>query len=202
VTSPVVVGARAAQVRSALHEERVIALPGVGGYQLVARHGGPGVPSLVALAAGASGGVPYFAVGRMAQAGQLTEFWSDEVRRVAIRFWPGPVLIIVGDNAPVRLTMPALRPVRHLCRSIGPLVMAAACDSSGQPLRDAEGLRARFSGTEVALVVDGGTLEGLGPSLLDCRVSPPAIRQEGALPSTYIEAALMVGGRRKRRSRS
>jgi tRNA A37 threonylcarbamoyladenosine synthetase subunit TsaC/SUA5/YrdC len=147
--------------------------------------------------------VPFVAIGRIAQAGDVTSDWSEVIRRVAIRFWPGPLVLIVGEtDRSVRITMPPGRALRVLCRRKGPLVMAAAHGADGRPLTDPAQVRSAFDATEVALVVDGGKCEGPGPSVLDCRVTPPAVFEVGALPRTYIEAALLVGGRRRWMSRS
>jgi tRNA A37 threonylcarbamoyladenosine synthetase subunit TsaC/SUA5/YrdC len=194
----------AAEVRRALTDGHVIAVPGVGGYQLAARRGSPGVSALIALADDRRPDVvPYFAIGRIAQAEELTEDWTPAIRRVAIRFWPGPLLVMVGaSDASVRITMPAGRAIRRLCRTCGPLVMAAAYGADGQPLADPDAVRSAWDATDVALVVDGGTRQGPGPSVLDCRVSPPVVYEVGALPGPYIEAALIMGGRRRWLSRS
>jgi tRNA A37 threonylcarbamoyladenosine synthetase subunit TsaC/SUA5/YrdC len=204
MTGPPLVRAGAAAVGRALTDGQVIVVPGVGGYQLAARHGAPGVAALLALAAaGPPDVVPSVAIGRIAQAGELTSAWSEVIRRVAIRFWPGPLVLIVGEtDGSVRITMPPGRSLRVLCRQKGPLVLAAAHGADGRPLTDPELVQSAFNATEVALVVDGGTCEGPGPSVLDCRVSPPAVFEVGALPRTYIEAALLVGGRRRWMSRS
>ena len=204
MTGPPLVRAGAAALGDALNDGHVIAVPGVGGYQLAARHGAPGVTALLALAAaGGHDVVPFVAIGRIAQAGDVTSDWSEVIRRVAIRFWPGPLVLIVGGtDGSVRITIPPRRALRVLCRRKGPLVMAAAHGADGRPLTDPELVRSAFNATEVALVVDGGTCEGPGPSVLDCRVTPPVVFEVGALPRTYIEAALIVGGRRRWMSRS
>jgi L-threonylcarbamoyladenylate synthase len=204
MTGPPLVRAGAAALGDALNDGHVVAVPGVGGYQLAARHGAPGVTALLALAAvGGDDAVPFVAIGRIAQAGDVTSDWSEVIRRVAIRFWPGPLVLIVGEaDGSVRITMPPGRALRVLCRRKGPLVMAAAHGVDGRPLTDPERVRSTFDATEVAFVVDGGLREGPGPSVLDCRVTPPVVFEVGALPQTYIEAALIVGGRRRWMSRS
>jgi tRNA A37 threonylcarbamoyladenosine synthetase subunit TsaC/SUA5/YrdC len=147
--------------------------------------------------------VPYFAIGRMDQAAVLTGDWTDEIRRLAIRFWPGPLVMVVGEAAvPIRITMPTRRSVRKLCQHSGPLVMAAANGADGQAVRDVQDLQSQFSSTEVECIVDGGTLAGPGPSVLDCRPTPPVVLYEGALSETFIEGALLMNARRKRWGRS
>jgi tRNA A37 threonylcarbamoyladenosine synthetase subunit TsaC/SUA5/YrdC len=75
--------------------------------------------------------------------------------------------------------------------------MVAAPGLDGGPLVDAARVRADFTDTEVALVVDGGVQEGPGASVLDCRVTPPTVSQEGALPAVFIEAGLAMNARRR-----
>jgi tRNA A37 threonylcarbamoyladenosine synthetase subunit TsaC/SUA5/YrdC len=204
MSEPPVVGAGDAAVQTALLDDKVIVLPGVGSFQLAARHGGRGVAMLVALAdARAPDLVPYLAVGRIAQIGPLTAAWTKELRRLVVRFWPGPLIVIMGDtDESVRITMPAGRSLRALCRQCGPLVMVAAPDADGRPLSAPDRVQSAFTDTEVALVVDGDVHEGPGASVLDCRVTPPAIYEEGALPATFIVAALAMNTRRRWMSRS
>jgi tRNA A37 threonylcarbamoyladenosine synthetase subunit TsaC/SUA5/YrdC len=201
MSSPVVVGIRDSALHEALDEGRVVALPGVGGYQLAALHEGSGVASLVALVD--ADVVPYFAVGRMDQAEALTEDWTGDTRRLAIRFWPGPLVMVVGDaTAPVRITMPTRRSIRKLCHHSGPMVMASASGPDGLAVSDVQQMQAHFGSTEVAYIVDGGTLAGPGPSVLDCRTTPPSVLYEGALSETFIEGAMLMNARRNRWSRS
>ena len=198
------VGVKDPRVLGALEAGQVIALPGVGGYQLAARHGGAGVTALVTLADDRDRlVVPYFAVGRMSQAESLSTDWSPKIRRLAVRFWPGPLIVIVGDgDASVRITMPKSRSVRSLCGRDGPLVMVAAHDTSGATLEDPDAVASTFAPSEVALIVDGGEVRGPGPSILDARETPPSVFEEGVLPAAYIEAALIMASRRKWLSRS
>ena len=60
---------------------------------------------------------------------------------------------------------------------------------------------AMAAGSGLALVLDGGTRQGPGPTVVDCRVSPPVVRQVGALPESYIDAVLLLAAQRRKRLR-
>ena len=50
---------------------------------------------------------------------------------------------------------------------------------------------------EVAFVVDGGPRRGPTSTVVDCTVSPPRVQRVGALPESYVEAALLMGARKR-----
>jgi L-threonylcarbamoyladenylate synthase len=146
-------------------------------------------------------------VGRHDQAIQLAAEWSTETRVVTDRMWPGPLTIIVPSRPDacavpwhpvVHITMPGARPLRLLCRDAGPLTTVALRRSDGHPIVTADDVRARYSDDDVALIVDGGTCHGPGPTVVDCTASPPTVRVAGALPESFVDAALMMSRRRRR----
>jgi L-threonylcarbamoyladenylate synthase len=211
VTGPSVVRPRALrQVVAALEAGHVVAVPGDGGYQLVVRHDHPA--ALAALRNVTSFTEPLQTmVGRRSQAVQLAAAWSKETATVTDRMWPGPLTVIVpasgAEGAVVHIGMPAWRPLRALCRRSGPLAMAAWRGADGEPLATADEVVAHLrsgvngvngvNGADVALVVDGGGHGGPGPTVVDCTVSPPAVRRVGALPESYVEAALLMAARQR-----
>jgi hypothetical protein len=60
-------------------------------------------------------------------------------------------------------------------------------------------VRSLGAGSGLALVLDGGRCEGPGPTVVDCRVSPPVVRRVGELPEAYVDAVLLMAARRRRR---
>jgi len=50
---------------------------------------------------------------------------------------------------------------------------------------------------EVAFVVDGGRRSGPTSTVVDCTQSPPRVQRIGALPESYVEAALLMGSRKR-----
>lgn len=146
-------------------------------------------------------------VGLGAQAKAQASEWSRETRILTDRMWPGPLTVIVPSEAlaadgsgegVVRITMPASRTLRALCRACGPVALLALGHADGRPFVDREEVCAQFTGKDIALVVDGGTCRGPGPTVVDCTTSPPVVRHVGAFPESYVDAALIMGNRRAR----
>jgi tRNA A37 threonylcarbamoyladenosine synthetase subunit TsaC/SUA5/YrdC len=201
----------------ALAEGRVIAVPGDGGYQLAALAASPASrDALAARRAGttSSGHEPLgVVVGRRAQAVALAPGWSREMSILTDRMWPGPLTVIVPADGNVLaspaskdpvlfLSLPASRPLRALCRAGGPLTVMALRYADGRPVSVAGEVEALFTDDEVAFVLDAGPCRGPGPTVVDCTASPPTVRHVGALPESYVDAALMMGNRRKWFARS
>ena len=226
MTGPRVVRARRWEsVLPALADGRVIAVPGDGSYQLaqlaalVSSPGGRDSLGALRAGAGPSRHDPLgIAVGRQVQAAAMARDWSREARILTDRMWPGPLTVIVPAGAdadgnalataaskdPVLfLSMPASRALRALSRAAGPLDVMALRDADGRPVQTAGDVEELFTADEVAFVLDAGPSRGPGPTLVDCTVSPPTVRHVGAIPESYIDAALMMGnGRRKWFSRT
>jgi L-threonylcarbamoyladenylate synthase len=199
-------------VRAALAEGQVIAVPGYGGYQLAAAPDHPvalerlhemaTTAALIELPAQA-------AVAQRAEAIRLASSWSNEARLLTDRMWPGPLTVVVpgpaagvdwpGDWGPeVHLTMSASRPLRLVGRDTGPWAVAMLRRPDGGPVGTADEVRASITGHDVALIVDAGRCDGPGPTVIDCTGSPPRVRHIGALPESFVDAALMMGNRRPR----
>jgi L-threonylcarbamoyladenylate synthase len=229
MTGPEVVGVQGLRrVAAALEADRVVAVPGDGGYQLVARHDHPAAGLAMAALRARPGAASLpepleMLVGRRSQAVALAAVWSKETAMVTDRMWPGPLTVIVpaglgaatagAEQAVVHLNMPAWRPLRVLCRQCGPLAVAAWRGAGGEPLFTAaevvvsllDGANGAEAGVGVALVLDGGGRRGPEPTVVDCTVSPPTVLRVAALPDSYVEAALLMGARKRswfaRRSR-
>jgi L-threonylcarbamoyladenylate synthase len=189
---------------AAMEAGGVIVLPGEGGYCLAAALSRPEVLSRLGTARpDADGGVPsYVMVGLRSQAIDLASRWSKETGLLTDRMWPGSLMVIVpgeGDgpfSGPVvRITMPPDRALRHLCRQAGPLAVRPLQDPDGGPVVDPDEVGDR---DDVALILDHGVCRGPGSTVVDCTVSPPAVRRVGALPESYVDAALMMAARRRR----
>lgn len=217
---PPLVGARSTAVAEALAGGAVVAVPGVGGYSLAVRAGSPeGETRLAELAADPEG--PHYAVGRIEDVRTLTSGWSTEMQTLLERCWPGPVEVFVpralsaddgsgsgsDGNGPtatpdsagspqrsawaVVVGMPDGRALRQLCREQGPWRTV--------PLRftEAQDVVRAFRAQDVAVVVDGGTRDGLPPTVLDATVTPIKFMREGLLPASFIQGTMMMSARRK-----
>jgi tRNA A37 threonylcarbamoyladenosine synthetase subunit TsaC/SUA5/YrdC len=223
---PPLVGARSAAVVEALADGAIVAVPGVGGYSLAVRTGSSeGEARLVELAADPDG--PHYAVGRIEDVRTLTSGWTDEMQTLLERCWPGPVEVFVpravssngsgpetegngttasgglqlqdnsDDGAPQRgawavvVGMPDGRALRQLCRDHGPWRTV--------PLRftEAKEVAQAFRAEDVAVVVDGGSRQGLPPTVVDATVKPIRFMREGLLPASFIQGTMMMSARRK-----
>lgn len=97
---PVVAGASPA-VLTALASHGIIAVPNVGGYSLVVRAGSPDDEArLEELAADPDG--PHYAVGQIDDVRELTSGWTDELKTLLQRCWPGPVEVFLPSAGSAR----------------------------------------------------------------------------------------------------
>ena len=208
MTGPRLVGPRRPdEALAALADGQVIAVAGDGGYLLAARPGPVGAAALQrARGSNSTESGPFdVVVGRRDQAVALASVWTKETGILTDRMWPGPLTVVVparpgaGDgDAVVRIAMPATRSLRALCRAGEPLLASALRRPDGTPIVDPAEVGARFSSADVALIVDGGICRSPGPTVVDCTASPPTVCHVGALPEHYVDAALMMGSRRRK----
>jgi tRNA A37 threonylcarbamoyladenosine synthetase subunit TsaC/SUA5/YrdC len=190
MTGPRLVGARRLdEALAALAAGAAIAVPGDGGYLLAASHEfADAAARLRALGSVTTERDPFtVAVGRREQAVALASVWTKETAILTDRMWPGPLTVMVpalaGDGDPVvHITMPATRALRALCRESEPLTVRALRRPDGTPVIDPAEAEVR----------------GSGPTVVDCTLSPPLVCHVGALPESYVDAALMMGNRRRR----
>jgi L-threonylcarbamoyladenylate synthase len=200
------------QVGDALAEGAVVVVPGDGGYQLAVPPVDP-YALLKAYDANAPSHETFvqFVVGERRQAVALSAPWSKETAHLTDRMWPGPLTVIVPvpvsgsilshrRDSVVHLTMPAWRPLRTLCRQSGPLAVTMLQHADGSPLVSAEEVREQLAAADggVPFILDGGLRRGPPTTVVDCTVSPPQVRRIGALPESYVEAALLMSARKRK----
>lgn len=118
--------------------------------------------------------------------------FPDLASRITDAFWPGAVTLVLprrkgldwmlgGNRETIGLRCPA-DPVAHdLCERVGPLAATSANLHGQAPLSTAEEIRAEF-GEKVALVIDGGRLEGLASTVVDVSGGELRCLREGAVP--------------------
>jgi L-threonylcarbamoyladenylate synthase len=121
-------------------------------------------------------------------------------RRLAERFWPGPLTLVVlkhpglpdavSATATVGVRVPDHPVARTLLKSCGPLAVSSA-NVSGQPApRTAEDAFRQLAG-RVSLILDGGqTPGGTASTVLDCTQSEPVVLRAGPLTIEELRAAL------------
>jgi L-threonylcarbamoyladenylate synthase len=121
-------------------------------------------------------------------------------RRLALRFWPGPLTLVV----PKKLTLPESvsatdtvgvrvpdHPVaRALLRAAGPMAVTSANISGQASPSTAEEVLAQLGG-RIELILDGGKTPGGVPStVVDCTASEPVILRVGPVTLPQIKSAL------------
>jgi L-threonylcarbamoyladenylate synthase len=114
-------------------------------------------------------------------------------QRLAARFWPGPLALVVDAPAPlaagvhggrgtIAIRVPAHAVTRALCEAWGgPLTATSANRSGAPPARTAAELGDLADDARV-LVVDAGAAPGGRPStIVDVRAASPALVRAGAI---------------------
>ena len=120
--------------------------------------------------------------------------WTPLAHRLADRFWPGPLSLVLdaapsldagvlGGGATVAIRVPAHPVARLLAAGLGHPITATSANRSGDtPAADALALVAAL-GDGVALVLDAGPCVAGPPSTIaDVRGERPRLLREGAIP--------------------
>ena len=124
----------------------------------------------------------------------------DKARKLAQRFWPGALTLVVlkqpslpaaiSATETVGVRMPDHEVARALLRAAGPMAVTSA-NLSGHPSpRTANEVRAQLEG-RIALIIDGGRAPGGVPStVLDCTKAELAVLRAGPINLEEINAVL------------
>ncbi|MHB8584572.1 MAG: L-threonylcarbamoyladenylate synthase [Thermoplasmatota archaeon] len=124
--------------------------------------------------------------------------WTPLGRRLAERFMPGPVTIVLpalgtvpdallGGGRTLGVRVPNAPFARALAAAFGPIT-ATSANLHGKPAaRSAPDAVAQF-GARVPLYVDGGELPGVASTVIDATGSVPRVVREGAVRAADIEA--------------
>jgi L-threonylcarbamoyladenylate synthase len=122
--------------------------------------------------------------------------------RLAARFWPGPLTLIVpassaivadvtGGTGRVGVRVPDSLVAREICRAAGRPVTATSANRSGQPATPDPDEVERTLGGDVDLLIDAGTTPGGAPStIVDVCGERPALVRAGAIPWDDIHSWL------------
>lgn len=119
-------------------------------------------------------------------------------RRLAERWWPGPLTVVVdrpadfgadlGDADGVGLRSPAHPVPLALAAAVGPIATTSANRHREPPLTTAADVAARLTG--VVLVVDGGRCEGAPSTVVDCRGPEVQLLRAGGVAWREVRATL------------
>ena len=121
-------------------------------------------------------------------------------RRLAARFWPGPLTVLVPKRADlpeavsatstVGVRVPDHRTARELLRAAGPMAVTSANISGAPSPVTAQEVYEQLAG-RLALILDGGRTPGGVPStLVDCTAAELRILREGPISIEQLISAL------------
>jgi len=127
---------------------------------------------------------------------------SQSALRLAERFWPGPLTLVVpralavpdevtAGGASVAVRVPDHELARALIRAAGAPLAATSANISGQPSPVTAQEVAAQLGSRIPLVLDGGPCPGgIASTIVDLTGSAPAILRPGPVSITEILSAL------------
>jgi L-threonylcarbamoyladenylate synthase len=124
----------------------------------------------------------------------------DTAHKLATRFWPGPLTILVPKRVDLPESVSATETVgvrvpdhevaRKLLRAAGPLAVTSANISGAQSPVTAQEVYEQLAG-RIALIIDGGRTPGGVPStLVDCTMPELKILREGPISLEELLSAL------------
>ena len=132
--------------------------------------------------------------------------FTPDADRLAERFWPGALTIVVerradvdlpallgGGRATLGIRLPDHPVPRALARALGPIAASSANISGAPDATTADSVAATL-GDVVSLIIDDGPVRGGEPStVVDCTTAATSgsrVLREGAITAAEIEAAL------------
>ena len=139
-------------------------------------------------------------LGDAADLEQVTAQVSEMALRLATRFWPGPLTLVVPKHpslpeavstAPtVGVRVPDHPVARALLRAAGPMAVTSANLSGHASPCTAQEVYVQLGG-RIPLILDGGGTPGGVPStVVNCLGAEPQVLREGPITLAQIQAAL------------
>ncbi len=194
---------RIARAAAFLRAGRLVAFPTETVYGLGADALNPAAVSRIFVAKGRPPNNPLIVhVPETAAASAVAAAWPDSAARLAAKFWPGPLTLVLlkreivpdvvtAGGPTVGVRVPAHPVAQALLREAGIPIAAPSANRSNQlsPTR-AEHVLKGLSG-RIDLVLDGGpTLGGLESTVLDLTSTPPRLLRPGLVSPGEIEAVI------------
>lgn len=129
-----------------------------------------------------------------------TDGISESAQKLAKRFWPGPLTLVIPKRLElpdvltpyptVGVRMPAHTWLCQLIRRVGVLAATSANISGGENPRTARDVLLQLDG-RIPLIIDGGTCEGGIPStVVDCSGKEITILRTGGITEEMIRQTL------------
>ncbi len=125
-----------------------------------------------------------------------------DAERLAARFWPGPLTLLVaapralardvaGGTGKVGVRVPADAVARAICAAVGRPITATSANVSGDAATADPADVERVFGDRIDLLIDTGRTPGGAPStIVDATGAGPALVRAGAIPWDEIQAWL------------
>jgi L-threonylcarbamoyladenylate synthase len=139
-------------------------------------------------------------IGEEAQLGQVAAGVNAQSAKLARRFWPGPLTIVLPRHTSipeavtpletVGVRLPDFAPTLELLKLTGPLAVTSANLAGRSSSSTARGVEAQLRG-KIPLILDGGVTPGGMPStIVACEGANPVILREGPISLEQILNAL------------
>jgi L-threonylcarbamoyladenylate synthase len=139
-------------------------------------------------------------LGDPAELAQVTAGMGGIALRLAQRFWPGPLTLVVpchpglppnlSPQPTIGVRMPDHPVALSLLRLTGPLAVTSANQSGSESAATAQEVIAQLGG-RIPLILDGGrTPGGLPSTVVDCTGPEPVILRPGPISMSELQAAL------------
>lgn len=139
-------------------------------------------------------------VGRLEQALELASVWPPAAERLARRFWPGPLSLVVeargglpepllGGGRSVAVRVPDRALPRQLALAAGPLISTSA-NRSGEAAAASCGEALAWLGSLVDLALDGGPGKGQASTIVDVTGPQPRLQRPGVIAWDDVLRAL------------
>ncbi|HTT91741.1 MAG TPA: L-threonylcarbamoyladenylate synthase [Acidimicrobiales bacterium] len=139
-------------------------------------------------------------VGSEEQALSLCTAVPASARRLMRLYWPGPLTLVLPrrpdldadlgeEDATIGIRCPAHPVPLAICEQIGPIATTSANRHKEPALTTATDV-CKSLGSELVLVLDAGTCDGLPSTVVDCTGEAPKVLREGRLSGQEITAGL------------
>ncbi len=139
-------------------------------------------------------------VSSLQQVAQLGVEWPDDAQRLADRFWPGALTIVVGaplalaarvgSQASLGLRSPRHQGLSSIIAQCGPLAVTSANEHGRPPCVSAEDVLSTTWASPVAGVLDAGVCDGVVSSVVELTPDGWRLRRQGAVSRGELEAVL------------
>lgn len=139
-------------------------------------------------------------LGNKDQLKQVASEVSETAHRLATRFWPGPLTLIVpkapslpkvlSPNPTIGVRIPDHPVARAFLQLVGPLAVTSANLSGKGNTRTAQEVFTQLEG-RIDLILDGGqSTAGVPSTVVDCTGPEPIIIREGPVSQKDLQAAM------------